>query len=61
MRDQPGRVGEQALAMFDPERLLDRVARALEAVAPDTDDEKPPEPRAAGGKRGPGQPPLVIG
>ena len=38
----------------DIERLserLDRVARALEAVAPDPLDEKPPEPRAAGGER----------
>jgi polyhydroxyalkanoate synthesis repressor PhaR len=30
---------------------LDRVARALEAVAPDADDEKPPEPRAADAPR----------
>jgi polyhydroxyalkanoate synthesis repressor PhaR len=38
----------------DIERLserLERVARALEAVAPDAIDEKPPEPRAAGGER----------
>jgi polyhydroxyalkanoate synthesis repressor PhaR len=38
----------------DIERLserLDRVARALEAVAPEALDEAPPEPRAAGGER----------
>ena len=32
------------------QRAFERVARALEAVAPDAVDEKPPEPRAAAGE-----------
>jgi hypothetical protein len=38
---------------------LDRVARALEAVAPDAVDEKPPQPRAAADEKPPQAEPVV--